>query len=77
MVGAAPVYTLFDEVEMKRPHPCSSRSKRFQIVRLGADIKIRCLGCGNVLMIDRDAFNHKLKRIVAHHEGPLRVLGPK
>lgn len=64
-------YGLYDEVEMKRPHPCHARSKRFQIVRVGADIKILCLGCGNVMMIDRDKFNSKIKKVIAHHEGPL------
>ncbi len=57
-------YNLFDEVEMKKPHPCSTHSKRFQIVRLGADIKIKCLGCGNIIMIDRDKFNHSLKKVI-------------
>jgi hypothetical protein len=66
-------YALYDVVEMKRPHPCFSHSKFFQIVRVGADIKIRCLGCGNVLMIDRDAFNGKIKRVVSHNEGPLEI----
>lgn len=64
-------YKLYDEVEMKRPHPCSSRSKRFQIVRVGADIKIMCMGCGNVMMIDRDKFNGKIKKVIVSHEGPL------
>ena len=64
-------YGLYDEVEMKRPHPCHARSKRFQIVRVGADIKIQCLGCGNVMMIDRDKFNGKIKKVIAHHEGPI------
>lgn len=77
MVNEVPAYTLYDEVEMKRPHPCSSHSKRFQIIRLGADIKIRCLGCGNTLMIDRDSFNHKVKKVLAHHEGPIEILGTK
>lgn len=77
MVDQIISYTLFDEVEMKRPHPCVAHSKRFQIVRLGADIKIRCLGCGNVMMIDRDSFNHKIKKVIAHHEGPLEVAGTK
>jgi hypothetical protein len=54
-------YQLDDIVIMKKPHPCSSRSIRFKIIRLGADIKIRCLGCGNVLMMTRDHFNQKLK----------------
>ena len=64
-------YALYDEVEMKRPHPCHARSKNFQIIRVGADIKIRCLGCGNVIMIDRDKFNGRIKKVLAHHEGPL------
>lgn len=64
-------YALYDEVEMKRPHPCASRSKRFQIVRVGADIKILCLGCGNVMMIDRDKFNSRIKKVLCHHESPL------
>ncbi len=62
---------LYDEVEMKRPHPCSSRSKRFQVIRLGADVKILCLGCGNVIMLDRDKFNSKIKKVIAHHDTPL------
>jgi hypothetical protein len=72
-----PTYALYDEVEMKKEHPCSFHSRLFQIVRVGADIKIRCLGCGNLLLLDRDAFNTKVKRVVAHHEGPLKVEGHK
>ena len=64
-------YALYDEVEMKKPHPCSRRSKRFQIVRDGADIKMRCRGCGNGIMSDRDKFNARIKRVLAHHEGPI------
>lgn len=64
-------YALFDEVQMKKAHPCVAKSKRFQIVRVGADIKIKCLGCGNVIMLDRDAFNHRIVRVLAHHEGPI------
>ena len=67
-------YNLYDEVEMKRPHPCESRSKRFQIVRVGADIKIMCLACGRIMMLDRDKFNSKIKRVIAHHEAPLVVV---
>jgi len=57
-------YSLGDIVELKKPHPCSSRSTKFKIVRLGADLKIECLGCGNVLLISRDNFNKRLKRII-------------
>lgn len=64
-------YTLFDVVEMKKAHPCVKRSKLFQIIRLGADIKIRCLGCGNVIMMERAAFNERIRKVVSHHEGPV------
>lgn len=66
-----PEYALYDEVEMKKKHPCSGQSKRFQIVRVGADIKIKCLGCGAVIMLSRDAFNGKIRKVIAHHEGPI------
>ena len=64
-------YALYDEVQMKKAHPCKAKSKRFQIVRVGADIKIKCLGCGNVIMMDRDAFNHRIVRVLAKHDGPI------
>ena len=57
-------YKLNDVVEMKKPHPCSSKSKLFEIVRLGADIKIKCCGCGNVIMLERNDFNSKAKKII-------------
>jgi hypothetical protein len=72
-----PEYALYDEVEMKKAHPCLSHSKRFQIVRVGADVKIQCLGCGNVIMLDRDGFNGKIRKVIAHHEGPLSLPSKK
>ncbi|HBB05139.1 MAG TPA: DUF951 domain-containing protein [Firmicutes bacterium] len=68
-------YSLFDEVEMKKAHPCLSHSKRFQIVRIGADIKIRCLGCGNLIMMDRDKFNHAIKKVLRSHNEPIPCEG--
>ena len=56
---------LNDIVEMKRPHPCGGGSKRFKVIRLGADVKIQCLDCGKVLMLARDQFNKRLKKIVS------------
>lgn len=61
-------YKLNDIVEMKKPHPCINRSKEFVIVRLGADIKIRCKGCGNILMMARNDFNSKVKKIIKNDQ---------
>ncbi len=57
-------YQLNSIVEMKKPHPCQSRCKEFQVIRLGADIKIRCLGCNNIIMLPRNDFNKKIKKII-------------
>ena len=32
-------FNLYDVVEMKKEHPCVNRTRLFQIVRMGADIK--------------------------------------
>lgn len=57
-------YKLNDIVIMKKSHPCSSRSNKFQIIRLGADIKIKCLGCGNIIMLPRKDFEKHMVSIV-------------
>lgn len=66
-------YGLYDVVEMKKTHPCEKRSRLFQIVMVGADIKIRCLGCGNLILLSRDRFNERLKRVVSKNEGPIKI----
>lgn len=57
-------YKLDDIVEMKKPHPCATKSKLFKIIRLGADIKIQCLGCGNIIMMPRSDFEKRFKKII-------------
>lgn len=57
-------YQLGSTVEMRKEHPCK-KSKEWQIVRMGADIKIKCLGCQTVVMLPRREFERKLKRVVS------------
>lgn len=56
-------YGMDDIVEMKKEHPCY-KSKQWKIIRMGADIKIKCLGCGAAIMFDRSEFEKKLKKVV-------------
>ena len=56
-------YHLHDIVEMKKQHPCR-KSTQWEIVRMGADIKIKCLGCGAIIMFPRHEFDRKLKKVV-------------
>ena len=59
-----PSYHIGHQVEMKKPHPCLQRSSLFEVVKIGADIKIKCLGCGTILMMTRDHFNQQLKTVM-------------
>lgn len=56
-------YNLNTKVIMKKGHPCGGNL--WEIVRLGADIKIKCLNCGRVVMIPRVEFMKKVKKIVS------------
>ena len=49
-------------VIMKKGHPCGTNE--WEVVRVGADIKIRCTGCDRVVMMPRVEFNKKIKKIV-------------
>ena len=54
-------YHLHDHVMMKKGHPCGTNE--WEIVRLGADIKIRCLHCNRTVTIPRMEFNRKIKKV--------------
>ena len=53
---------LHDWVELKKPHPCGS--VRWEILRVGMDIKLRCLGCGHELMLPRSKAEKNIRRIL-------------
>lgn len=57
-------YDIGQTLELKKPHPCFSRSHLFEVVRLGADVKIKCLGCQTILLMTRDHLNQQIKRIL-------------
>ena len=56
-------YRLGSKVIMKKQHPCGTNL--WEIVRIGADIKIKCLNCSRVILIPRLDFNKKLKKVVS------------
>ena len=59
-------YDLNDRVEMKKPHACQENN--WEIIRMGADIRIKCLGCGQLVLMPRREFNRKLKRVIKSNE---------
>lgn len=50
-----------DIVELKKPHACGC--KEFEITRTGMDIKARCKQCGRLIMLDRETFEKRIKKL--------------
>ena len=48
-------------LEPNQPHPCGG--KLWEIVRTGADYKLRCLTCGRIVMLTPDELKKRVKRI--------------
>lgn len=59
-------FGLNDIVEMKKQHPCGTNE--WKIIRMGADVRIKCQGCGHSVMIPRREFGKKIKRILEKAE---------
>ncbi len=58
---------LNDVVQMRKPHPCGS--DQWKVIRIGADIKMKCLGCGRIVMLDRAVFIKRRKKVLT--QGPV------
>ena len=57
---------LGDVIKTRKPHPCGSDI--WTVIRTGADIKIKCQGCGRIVMLDRQAFLKRRKKTLS--QGP-------
>ena len=55
-------FTLGDTLELKKPHPCGGR--RFPVLWVGGEMRIRCLGCGHDMVIDRIKLEKAVKHII-------------
>ena len=44
-------YAVGDIVKLKKPHPCGS--SEWEILRVGADFRLKCMGCGHMVMVPR------------------------
>ena len=51
-----------DILRMKKQHPCGS--SEWTVLRTGADLKLRCTGCGHELMGPRSKFEKNVKQII-------------
>ncbi|MCJ7668551.1 MAG: DUF951 domain-containing protein [Anaerolineae bacterium] len=58
---------LGDVVRLRKKHPCGSYE--WEVVRLGADIGIRCLGCKRRVLLPRRTFEKRVKTLLSHGDG--------
>ena len=49
-----------DILTLKKKHPCGS--DRWEVLRIGADFKLRCLGCGREIMDTRQKIEKQIKK---------------
>ncbi len=56
-------FNVGDIVETKKKHPCGSN--KWEIIRTGADIKIKCTGCTYVVMLERGKFKKIVKKVIS------------
>lgn len=55
-------YDIGSLVVMKKGHPCGENL--WEIIKLGADIRIKCTKCGRIVIIPRVEFNKKIKKVM-------------
>ena len=52
-------FSVGDTVQSRKKHPCGG--DRWTVIRTGADVKMRCVTCGRIVMLDREAFLRRRK----------------
>lgn len=50
-----------DIIKMKKPHPCGSQE--WEILRVGADFRLKCMGCGHQIMVPRKLVEKNTRQI--------------
>ena len=55
-------FSVGGQVKMRKSHPCGSYI--WQVTRVGADIGMKCQGCGHFVMVPRVKFERMVKSIV-------------
>ena len=61
-------FRLDDVVKLRKVHPCGGYEWR--VMRLGADIGLRCLTCGRRVLLDRRTLEKRMKAFVERGEAP-------
>lgn len=55
------IYDVGDIVTLKKGHPCGS--KEWEILRVGVDFRLKCMGCGHMIMVPRKMVEKNTKNL--------------
>ena len=50
-----------DIIKLKKPHPCGS--KEWEVLRVGADFRLKCCGCGHMVMLPRKQVERSIRKV--------------
>lgn len=56
-------YRIGNIVMLKKGHPCGAN--KWEIIRVGADFKLKCTGCKRIVMIPRKTFEKSVKKVLS------------
>ncbi|HEU4962873.1 MAG TPA: DUF951 domain-containing protein [Bacilli bacterium] len=60
-------FQLGDVVQMKKGHPCGANE--WEVIRLGMDIRMKCVGCGRSVLLPRRDFERNLRKVLRSKGG--------
>jgi hypothetical protein len=60
-------FQLGDVVQMKKAHPCGANE--WEVIRLGMDIRMKCVQCGRSVMLPRAEFTRGMRKVLRRKDG--------
>ena len=68
MIDTAQEIRIGDVIQTRKPHPCGSST--WTVTRTGADIKMKCSGCERIVMLTREDFLKRRKKLLQQSPEP-------
>lgn len=50
-------------VTLKKSHPCSSKSQQFYVLQIDGEVRLKCVGCGGIVLLKRGAYEKAIKKM--------------
>ena len=62
-----------DTLVMKKAHPCGE--KNWKVLRTGADLRLRCVGCGHEIMVPRFKIEKNIRQVLREENTSTVICG--